>query len=348
MSTSSFRVSPAPLVVVLLGIVLGTTVVSAGMGAFGIPPGDVVRIIGSKTLPFLSTETDPLATDVLWNIRLPRIALGLIVGAALGCAGAVMQGAFGNPLAEPGIVGVSSGAMVGSALQIVTGATPLGRWSLPAAAFIGGLVSVSIVYRAARYQGRTETLTLVLLGIAMNALNGALIGYLAYVADDAEIRSLTSWTLGSVGQATWNKVLVLLPALVLGVLGAFRLASRLDVMSLGDRTARHVGIDVERTRLIVLLVVASLSAAAVAMSGVIVFVGLIVPHIVRLLVGPRHKALILLSIFVGAALLIVADTIARNVVSPSELPLGVVTSVIGGPVFVWQLMRMRQSYGGMA
>lgn len=321
--------------------------VSATVGAYTIPLNDVLRVIGSRVFPFIGNNVDQLSTEVLNNIRLPRIALGFIVGAALGSAGAVMQGAFNNPLAEPGIIGVSTGAMAASAAQISLGITIFGRWSLPVAAFFGGLVAVLLVYRAARFQGRVETLTLVLLGIALNAINGAIIGFFAYISDETEIRSLTAWTMGSVGQATWSKVFVILPLLVIGVAGALRLGNALDIMSLGDRPARHLGINVDRMRFFILLIVACLTAAAVAMSGVIVFVGLVVPHVVRLLIGPRHRPLIIVSCIVGAFLIVVADTFARIIVSPSELPLGVVTAVIGGPVFIWQLIGLRNSMGGV-
>jgi iron complex transport system permease protein len=334
----------AVLGVLLVAIVL----VSSAVGAY---PVSVSNVLGAILRGLNLTEgvpTDPVADDVVWVIRLPRIVLGIVVGASLGCAGGVMQGAFGNPLAEPGIIGVSSGAMLGAALQIVTGFSPLGQWTLPLAAFLGGLVAVTFVYTSSRNNGRTEVLTLILMGIALNALASAAIGFLAFVADDASLRSLTSWTLGSLAQATWGKVGVVAPVALLGAIGALSLGRTLDLMSLGDGQARHLGVNVEGARIRVLLVVALLAASAVAVSGVVLFVGLIVPHIVRALVGPSHKLLLPLSVLLGAVVVSLADMVARTVVDPAELPLGVVTALVGAPVFIWQIRRLRTSHGAWA
>ena len=208
---------------VLVILLLLTIFISAVIGAYQVSVGDVVGAI-LRRIGILSGEAnDPIADELIWFIRLPRIVLGVLVGACLAMAGAVMQGAFANPLSEPGIVGVSSGAMAGAALQIVTGFSPLGIWTLPVAAFLGGLAAVAIVYATARHDGRTETLTLILMGVALNALAGAIIGLLAFVADDASLRSLTSWTLGSLAQSTWEKVWIVAPAALLGMIGAFSL-----------------------------------------------------------------------------------------------------------------------------
>jgi iron complex transport system permease protein len=347
-TTASIARKPLPVAVVLSVLLVAAVLASASIGAYAVPIDEVIGAVLRRMNLLSSAAADPVADEVIWVIRLPRIMLAVVVGAALGCAGAVMQGAFGNPLAEPGVVGVSSGAMLGAATQIVTGFDPLGVWTLPLAAFLGGLVAVAWVYLSSRHEGRTEVLTLILMGIALNALASAAIGFLAFVADDASLRSLTSWTLGSLAQATWGKVGVVAPVAVLGALGAISLARTLDLLSLGDHQARHLGVSVERARIRVLLVVALLAASAVAVSGVVLFVGLIVPHVVRAIVGPAHRAVLPLSVLLGAVVVTVADTVARTLVSPAELPLGVVTALVGAPVFIWQIRRLRRVHGAWA
>jgi len=346
--TAAITWHPLSVASLLCALLVASMLVSASIGAYAVPVGDVIGAVLRRANVLSGAPADPIADDVVWLIRLPRIVLAVVVGSALGCAGAVMQGAFGNPLAEPGVVGVSSGAMLGAATQIVTGFDPLGPWTLPLAAFLGGLAAVAWVYLASRHEGRTEVLTLILMGIALNALASAAIGFLAFVADDASLRSLTSWTLGSLAQATWGKVGVVTPVALVGLLGAVSLAQTLDVLSLGDHPARHLGVAVERARINVLLVVALLAASAVAVSGVVLFVGLIVPHVVRALVGPAHRAVLPLSVLLGAVVVTVADTVARTLVSPAELPLGVVTALVGAPVFVWQIRRLRRVHGAWA
>jgi iron complex transport system permease protein len=259
-----------------------------------------------------------------------------------------MQGSFSNPLAEPGIVGVSAGAATGAVAQIVLGFTFGGTWSIVFAAFVGGFVTVFAVYFASRSGGRTEVVTLVLTGVAVNALMGALIGLMMFYSDDAELRSITFWTLGSVGQATWGKVAVILPIAVLGILGANLMARQLDLLSLGERSASHLGVNVERLRMLSLLVVALMAASAVAVAGIIQFVGLVIPHLVRMVAGPGHRLLMPASALAGATILVVADMLARTIASPAEVPLGVLTALVGSPFFFWQLRRTRTRQGGWA
>ncbi|HTO01189.1 MAG TPA: iron ABC transporter permease, partial [Microthrixaceae bacterium] len=278
----------------------------------------------------------------------PRVALSIVVGASLGCAGAAMQGTFANPLAEPGIVGVSAGASLGAIAAIVFGVAALGAWSIPAAAFVGGLITVTAVYLSARANGRTEVVTLVLTGVAVNALAGALIGLATFMSNDAELRSITFWSLGSMAQASWVKVAIVTPLAVVGLVAACLLSSRLDLLALGERQARHIGVDVERLRGIMLAIVAVLTAAAVAVSGMVLFVGLVIPHLMRMVGGPRHRILVPASALAGALVVVLADLLARTAVAPQELPLGVLTSLVGGPFFFWQLRRTRSAQGGWA
>ncbi len=335
------------LVCALLAVLATACVAGAVLGALPVGVADVGRTIGSR-LGLTSAAADPLADQVLWEIRFPRVVLGVVVGAALGCAGATMQGSFANPLAEPGIVGVSSGAVMGAVIQIVSGVDPLGTWSLPAAAFVGGLLAVYAVYASARSDGRTEVVTLVLTGVALNALLGAFIGLLTYLSDDAELRSITFWTLGSMAQATWEKVAVVAPLAVVGIAAAVAGGRRLDLLALGDRPARHLGLPVERFRLLMLTITAVLTAAAVAVSGIVLFVGLVIPHLIRMVAGPSHRLLLVASSLAGASVVVVADVASRTLAAPAELPLGVLTSLVGSPFFFWQLRRTRASQGGWA
>lgn len=343
------RLRPSLILTLLAVGLLIACLVAAAVGAFSIPVGEILGAIGRR-IPGLDVggDRDSLADSVLWDIRLPRIALGVVVGASLAAAGACMQGSLANPLAEPGIVGVSTGAALGAVVQIAIGFTLAGTWTLAAFAFVGGLATVALVYASARHDGRTEVVTLVLAGIAINAFAGALIGLLTYVADDAQLRSITFWSLGSLAQATWAKVGVVAPLALTGLVVAMVQARRLDLLALGERSARSLGVDVERLRLITLAVVALLTAASVAVSGVILFVGLVIPHVVRMLAGPGHRTLLPASALGGALVLVVADVVARTVVSPAELPLGVLTSLIGSPFFFYLLRRTRASQGGWA
>lgn len=344
------RRAPAPaLLGALVAALVVACVVSASTGAFAIPLGEILGAIGRR-LPLLDVGGDKhaLADQVLWDIRFPRVVLGLVVGSSLAAAGACMQGGFANPLAEPGIVGVSSGAALGAVAQIAVGLTLAGTWSLAAFAFIGGLGTVTLVYVSARNEGRTEVITLVLAGIAINAFAGALIGLLTYIASDAQLRSITFWSLGSLAQATWPKVGVVGPLAVVGLLAAITQSRKLDLLALGERSARGLGVDVERLRIIILAIVALLTAASVAVSGVILFVGLVVPHLVRMVAGPGHRLLLPASALAGAVVLVVADVVARTIVSPAELPLGVLTALIGSPFFFVLLRRTRATQGGWA
>ncbi|MCW5249156.1 FecCD family ABC transporter permease [Streptomyces sp. SHP 1-2] len=341
------RGTPWLLTAALLAGLLVLVPVAAGTGAYPIPVGDVVgSLLHHAGLG--GGELDRVAESVLWNVRLPRIVLALLVGASLGCAGALMQGVFGNPLAEPGTIGVSTGAAVGAVAAIALGLDFLGRWTLPAMAFVAGLVTVLLVYAMARARGRTEVVTLILMGIAINAFAGALIGLFVFLADSAGVSQITFWQLGSLSQATWSKVLAVLPCAAVGLALAPAYARRLDLLSLGDRPARHLGVDVERLRIVLILVVALLTAAAVSVSGVIGFVGLVVPHLIRMAAGPGHRFLIPGSALGGALVLLGADLAARTLVAPAELPLGVLTALIGSPFFFWLLRRTRRRQGGWA
>ncbi|GGR02736.1 FecCD family ABC transporter permease [Streptomyces netropsis] len=320
---------------------------SAGVGAYGIPVGDVLGSVAHR-LGLGTAALDRVGESVLWNVRLPRLVLALLVGASLGCAGALMQGVFGNPLAEPGVIGISAGAAVGAVGAIALGLNFLGTWTVTACAFAAGLVTVLIVYTLSRSGGRTEVVTLILTGIAVNAFAGALIGLFIFFADNAQLTQITFWQLGSLAQATWPKVLAVLPCALAGLAVAPLYARKLDLLALGERPARHLGVDVERLRLVLVLVVALLTAAAVAVAGIISFVGLLVPHLLRMAAGPAHRFLVPGSALGGALVLVAADLAARTAAQPAELPLGVLTALFGSPFFFWLLRKTRRKQGGWA
>ncbi|MFF0742634.1 FecCD family ABC transporter permease [Streptomyces sp. NPDC004111] len=326
---------------------LALALVSAGLGTYHISPGDVLGSVQHR-LGLGGAPLDRVGESVLWNIRLPRVVLALLVGASLGCAGALMQGVFGNPLAEPGVIGISAGAAVGAVASIALGLSFLGNWTVTFCAFVAGLLTVLVVYVLSRSGGRSEVVTLILTGIAVNAFAGALIGLFIFFADNAQITQITFWQLGSLAQATWPKVLAVLPCALLGLLVAPFHARKLDLLALGERPARHLGVDVEKLRMVLVLVVALLTAAAVAVAGIITFVGLLVPHLLRMANGPGHRFLVPGSALGGALVLLAGDLAARTVANPAELPLGVLTALFGSPFFFWLLRRTRRKQGGWA
>ncbi len=287
---------------------------------------------------------------VILFVRLPRVFLAVLVGAALAQSGALMQGLFRNPLADPSLVGISAGATIGAASVIVlAGSLPFEvptwaeRLMLPAAAFAGAQLSGAVLHRLSSRHGRTEVTTMLLAGIALNAMALAGTGALTYVATDEELRSLTFWGMGSLGGATWPSLSVVAPILVVAIGVAMSLSRALDAMLLGEGEAHHLGVDVERTKRRALVITSLLVGTSVAVCGMIGFVGLLVPHLIRLVFGPAHRFLLVATLLVGPALLLTADLIARTLVAPAELPIGVVTALLGAPFFLFLLGRRSAS-----
>jgi len=340
------RSARARLIIALLA--LGLIVVACFSIATGASDASALALIRSW---FVGTQDAALtARDrlIVYEIRLPRVVLGMLVGAALAVSGALMQGLFRNPLADPGIVGVSAGAGLGAITVIVLGGTVLGPlvsmlglYALPIAAFLGGLATTLLLYRIGTSHGQTSVATMLLAGIALAALSGALAGVLIFLADDRQLRDLTFWGLGSLGGANWPKVMAAGP-FILAVLcvGPF-LARGLDAMALGEASAAHLGVPVQKLKRTAIVSVAAATGAAVAVSGGIGFVGIVVPHLLRLLMGPAHRYLLPASALLGASLLLLADAVSRTIVAPAELPIGIVTAVFGAPFFMWVLLRRR-------
>lgn len=337
-------------VLTALAIGLGIIVLWAvGTGAVSIAPAKLLTILLEPIGLQLPVAYSDAERAVLLDLRLPRVVLGCLVGAALGVSGTALQGLFRNPLADPGLLGIASGAALAAVAVIVLGdelglARLMGLYALPVAAFLGGLGVTLLIYRLA--QGQEGTVAgLLLAGIALNAVAGAATGLVIYFADDDELRTLTFWGMGSLGGATWHAVAVALPFLALALGPLPRLATALNALLLGETEAAGLGIDVERVKRRIVLCVALAVGASVALTGVIGFVGLVVPHVLRLMLGADHRYLLPGAALLGAALLVGADLCARTLIAPAELPIGILTSLVGGPFFIWLLVRERRVRG---
>ena len=325
---------------VLLGLL---SIVCLGTGAVSMAPGQVLAVLGKGLDLTLPWAFEPHHEAIVLSIRLPRILLGILIGGGLAVAGAAMQGLFRNPLADPGLIGVSSGAAVAAVATIVLGATQtLGSFALSIAAFGGGAATTLLVYRLSLVHGSVSVSTMLLAGIAINAVAGAITGVFTFVADDAQLRSLTFWSMGSLGGATWPAVAAAAPFTGLATLAVLRYARPLNALLLGEAEAGHLGCNVDRLKRSIVLLVALSVGAAVAAAGIIGFVGLVVPHLLRLTLGPDHRFLLPGAALLGASLLLGADLIARTLVAPAELPIGIVTAIIGGPFFMYLLQRGRR------
>ncbi|HEX4309366.1 MAG TPA: iron ABC transporter permease [Acidobacteriaceae bacterium] len=324
-------------------LMIATTVASIRFGAMDFSNHAMAAAFWGK----LSGHTDlPLDQRIFMQLRVPRAILCLLVGASLGVGGTLMQALFRNPIVEPGLVGTSSGAAFGAALFYVFGAllkVNLGGWTLPLAACFGGVLSTYLVFALAhtKNEGRSSILRLLLTGLAINALFMSGIGFLSYVARDPQARSIIYWNLGTLSGADWNSVLVVGLATIIGLVPAVLCAKSLNALMIGEDEATALGINVARLKWIVLTINVLMVAVATAFTGVISFVGLVVPHILRILRGPDNRFLILGSAMLGGTLLSVADLIARTLLRPAELPIGIVTAVVGVPVFL-SLLRSRE------
>jgi iron complex transport system permease protein len=332
----------------LMVVLVGAVLVSAVTGQLPVTAtevlGTVLRWLGFEN-PF--APQDPVIEATLAVVRFPRIVMALAVGAALAVAGALMQAVFGNPLAEPGVVGVSAGAALGASTAIVFGISA-GGGGVAALAFLGGLLATLLVYAVARAGGRTEVVTLLLTGIAINAFAQAGLAFVLFIADTASREQIVFWQLGSLAGSVWSEVAIVLPVLLIGTIIAFLLAGKLDLLTLGERNARHLGVDVEQLRIIAIVLVALLTGVAVAFAGIIAFVGLVVPHIIRMALGPAHRGLLVASAVGGGALLAIADLLTRTLVAGADLPIGMLTALVGGPFFFGLLYQQRRRSGGWA
>ncbi len=332
---------------VLGGALVLIMLLSLSLGAYAIPFSSVLSILGEQFGLSLE-EVDRSAANVLLQIRLPRIIIALLIGGGLGIAGAALQGLFRNPLVEPGLIGVSNGSALFAVVFIVlipglAGSSNLiQNLGMPLFAFLGGLTHVWAVYQLARTQGRTDTATLILAGVAINALAGALIGLTLFFADDSALRSFTFWSLGDLGASSWSKFPVAISLIGIPSIMLMLEYRNLNALSLGEREAFHMGISVQRVKIKILILSALIVGVGVSLAGMIGFVGLVVPHLIRIGFGANHRLVLPASFLLGAILLNVADLMARTVVSPAELPIGVLTALIGAPFFIYLIFKLNK------
>ena len=340
------------LFLVLLGGVFWVSL----QGAVSLPAGKVIAVFVNKILgiSYLNEYPTVVEQSIVWDIRMPRIVLAILVGSALSVSGALIQGLFRNPLADPGIIGVSSGAAIGAAVMIVLGnrllgsdiMEGLGAYAIPIASMIGALLITFIIYQLSALGGSVDLISMLLIGIAINALAGSFLGLLIFMASDDQLRTLTFWGLGSLARADWQMILTALPLLILPLIIVGFLARSLNALLLGEEEADSLGISVKTLKRLLIVTTAALVGTAVSVAGTIGFLSLVVPHIIRTATGPDHRFLIPASALLGALLLLVSDTLARQIVAPAELPIGIITALFGAPLFLGLLLQRKKSFLG--
>lgn len=331
----------------ILGLLVLTvliSVISVGMGAVSISPNIVFDVILDQ-IPLLKqyvvSNYGGGTEAIILNLRVPRVILGGLVGAALATAGAIMQGLFKNPLADPYIVGLSSGAALGAALAIAFGLTALSSVSIPIVAFLAGVTTIYTVYSIAKKGRKVYVDTLLLAGVAFSFLLSAITRFIMYFSGD-QLHEIMFWILGGLTGADWSSITIATPLIFLGIIGAFPLSKYLDAIMLGEEDAMYLGVDVDKIKKILLADASLITAISVSFSGVIGFVGLIPPHIVRIIIGPKHKSLIPASALLGAIFLILSDILARTLMAPTEIPVGIITAISGAPFFIYLLWRRKR------
>ncbi|HEX5436027.1 MAG TPA: iron ABC transporter permease [Gemmatimonadaceae bacterium] len=337
----------------LLGVLLVISLVaSAGIGAFSFTPAEMLRYLGQRLGWVPMTSADALGRSVFLTLRLPRVLLAGISGAVLGVSGTLMQGLFRNPIVEPGLVGTSAGAALGAALVFVLGGNtalaftrPLGSLAVPVLAFLGAFGATMLVYRLSTSFGKVNVFTLLLAGIAVNAVASAGTGFLSYIAHDPQARNITFWNLGTFTTADWKGTEMVGLFFVLCFLWSLRYGKSLNALMLGENEAAFLGVNPQRLILQLLIVNTIMVAVDTSMVGVIAFVGLVIPHMLRMLKSSDYTFLLPASALFGAVLMEVIDIVARVIIPPAELPIGIITAVIGAPVFLWILLRERQRAG---
>ncbi|TVP56787.1 MAG: iron ABC transporter permease [Halomonadaceae bacterium] len=337
----------------LLSLLL-TCVVLAGL-RYGATPMSWLGVISALVDGLPGVNLNYHSTQealVVRELRLPRVLMGGLIGAGLAVAGASVQAVFRNPLADPGIIGVSSGSALAAILMIVMGDRMLIGWladyrafALPIAAFIGGLITTALIYRISTMDGATRILTLLLAGIAISALTGALSGILTYLADDQQLRTLTFWSMGSLGGLSWQSLWTAGPWILTALVVLPFFCQPLNALLMGEQVAGHLGMDAQRIKKVVLTLAAVAVGASVAVAGIIGFVGLVVPHLMRLWLGPDHRRLLPACALCGASLLILADLLSRTIAAPAEIPIGIITALIGSPFFLWLLLTQGKRGG---
>lgn len=324
------------LIVSLLLVLLITVIIlSASIGSFDI-----------SIIEYVNGCLTQLHKDVLVNIRFPRVILAGLVGASLSLSGACLQGLFRNPLADPGLIGVASGAALGVALTIVLGSDHipniLNPYLLPISAIVGSAIIITALFYITKGFGYAGITYMLLAGIAINSFAGVGIGFLTYISDDSELRSLTFWTMGSFGGTTWQ---LIVPAIIIigtTIIWSFKISRKLDLIQLGEAEAQRLGVNISQLRNEIIISSAIIVGVSVSLSGIIGFVGLVIPHLIRMIGGVNHYFLLRGSVLAGALLMILSDLLARTLIEPAELPVGLITSAIGSPFFLWLIFRLKR------
>jgi iron complex transport system permease protein len=348
---------PKRLTLSLIVLLLVTVILASGIGAMSIAPQQVIAILLNKVGIHLPVAYDEGMANVLWQIRLPRVVLAVLIGSGLAVAGTALQGLFRNPMADPALIGISWGASLSAVLVIVLlSSQPFLHidalipryYLLNVMTFIGACITSLIVFRLSKVGGKTSIITLLLAGLALSALCRALIDLITYMANDEQLRTATFWTMGSLGGASWTTVISLLPFVIIPIVVLPVLGKSLNAFALGEQEAAYLGINVKRLKLGIIVLATLTVGASVSVAGIIGFVGLIVPHMLRSVSGNDHRRLLPNSALLGAALLTLADVISRTLIAPAELPIGIVTAVLGAPVFIALLMKQKKQLRNLA
>lgn len=340
----------AAVVLVMLALaLLASMLIACAFGAVSIAPVDIVKMTLNK-LPLVEFQPTWQPTDevIVFQIRMLRVVAGALVGAALATAGVLFQGLLRNPLADPYIIGTSGGAALGAVLAMIApvGLAFAGMGLVPIAAFCGALLTVMVVYNIARVGGRTPVVSMVLAGFVVSAMLVAVMSLLIILSDMLQLKlhSVFFFLMGSISAQEWSQIAVIAPFILGGIVAARFFALHLNAFALGEEGAAYLGINVEREKVLILALASLLTACAVSLSGLIGFVGLVIPHAVRLALGPDHRLLLPASALAGAAFLVIADILARSLLAPSEIPVGIFTALVGAPFFIYLLRRNRREY----
>lgn len=341
------RLDPNPKITI--GLCIGLFAVVLGSLLIGAYPMNLTEL-GQVFWGAFTTEPKDTSHFLIFNIRLPRILLGLITGAGLAITGAAIQGLFRNPLADPTLIGVSSGAVLFAVVAIVlltTALAPIAQWlqqaTITLAAFIGSILTTYLVYALAKTKQTVSVMTMLLAGIAISALASAVVGFMIFLSSEEQLRTITFWTLGSLSGATWLSLAITMPLILVGIILLTRQARELNALLLGEKEAAYLGVPVEKVKTRIIILSALIVGVCISQTGIIGFVGLVIPHFLRLLFGSNYRALLPLSALTGAIFLVSTDTLARTIVAPAELPIGIITAIIGAPFFLWLIYRTQKT-----
>lgn len=317
-------------------------IVALKLGTVSLPTADILNLLWNK-ITFSNYFNVSEESEIIFNsIRFPRVLMAALVGATLALCGSAMQAILRNPLADPGLLGVSSGASLFVTASIVLGVNLFGEFSLPIIAFLGSFFAMFFIFLLSKIKGQMSITTIVLSGIAINAFFSALTSFFIFLSSNEQLRAITFWQLGSFGSANWQAVSVFFPFAFMTILGIPFLSKSLNALILGETNAQLMGVSVNRVKYIIIFLVSLGVGASVAMCGVISFVGLVIPHLVRLWIGPEHKKLFILSIVLGALLMIIADLVGRMIIRPTEVPIGVITAILGAPFLLFLLLKNKR------